>query len=523
MPVTGAHQLDSCEVKFLYINALLLTLFNLLTTLSPDFRPLHAARKDIMLFRNTWRGVLVLLYVCCVVAIPGAVPSSDDSFNTNWKAKDIITCDVVVIGGGASGTYSTIRLRDMNQSVVLIEQKDRLGGHTETFTDPTTQLKFDIGVRVWHDIDLVKNFFARFDVPLTQASFATPPGVVTDFVDFRTGALVPGFTPSDPTAALGAYAAQIAQYPYLEAGFDLPDPVPADLLLPFGDFVTKYNLAAAVGTISSFNQGIGDLLTTPTIYVIKLFGLSIIQGIQTGFLATERHDNSEVYQKAQALLSAANVLLLSSHVTATQRDSNDGYARLLVSTPSGPKLVKAKKIMLTIPPTIQNLAHFDLDNTERSLFSQFSTSGYYTALIRNSGIPDNVILENTGAHTLYNLPPLPGIYGINPTGIPGLHNVLYGSPTSLPSDQVKRDIIEGLHRLKKAGTLPTTTPEFAVFSSHSPFEFTAPSSAIKGGFYKKLNGLQGRRHMFYNGAAFHTHDSSMLWQFTEALLPRVTA
>lgn len=523
MPVTGAYQLDSCEVKFLYINALLLTLFNLPTTLPPDFRPLHAARKDIMLFRNTWRGVLVLLYVCCVVAIPGAVPSSDDSFNTNWKAKDIITCDVVVIGGGASGTYSTIRLRDMNQSVVLIEQKDRLGGHTETFTDPTTQLKFDIGVRVWHDIDLVKNFFARFDVPLTQASFATPPGVVTDFVDFRTGALVPGFTPSDPTAALGAYAAQIAQYPYLEAGFDLPDPVPADLLLPFGDFVTKYNLAAAVGTISSFNQGIGDLLTTPTIYVIKLFGLSIIQGIQTGFLATERHDNSEVYQKAQALLSAANVLLLSSHVTATQRDSNDGYARLLVSTPSGPKLVKAKKIMLTIPPTIQNLAHFDLDNTERSLFSQFSTSGYYTALIRNTGIPDNVIVENTGAHTLYNLPALPGIYGINPTGIPGLHNVLYGSPTSLPSDQVKRDIIEGLHRLKKAGTLPTTTPEFAVFSSHSPFEFTAPSSAIKGGFYKKLNGLQGRRHMFYNGAAFHTHDSSMLWQFTEALLPSVTA
>ena len=523
MPVTGAYQLDSCEVKFLYINALLLTLFNLPTTLSPDFRPLHAARKDIMLFRNTWRGVLVLLYVCCVVAIPGAVPSSDDSFNTNWKAKDIITCDVVVIGGGASGTYSTIRLRDMNQSVVLIEQKDRLGGHTETFTDPTTQLKFDIGVRVWHDIDLVKNFFARFDVPLTQASFATPPGVVTDFVDFRTGALVPGFTPSDPTAALGAYAAQIAQYPYLEAGFDLPDPIPADLLLPFGDFVTKYNLAAAVGTISSFNQGIGDLLTTPTIYVIKLFGLSIIQGIQTGFLATERHDNSEIYQKAQAVLSTANVLLLSSHVTATQRDSNDGYARLLVSTPSGPKLVKAKKIMLTIPPTIQNLAHFDLDNTERSLFSQFSTSGYYTALIRNSGIPDNVILENTGAHTLYNLPPLPGIYGINPTGIPGLHNVLYGSPTSLPSDQVKRDIIEGLHRLKKAGTLPTTTPEFVVFSSHSPFEFTAPSSAIKGGFYKKLNGLQGRRHMFYNGAAFHTHDSSMLWQFTEALLPRVTA
>ena len=478
-----------------------------------------------MLFRNTWRGVLVFLYVCCVVALPasGAVPSSDDSFNINWKAEDIITCDVVVIGGGASGTYSTIRLRDMNQSVVLIEQKDRLGGHTETFTDPTTHLKYEIGVQVWHNIDLVKNFFARFDVPLKQASFATP-GIVTEFVDFRTGALIPGYTPPDPTAALGAYTAQITQYPYLEVGFDLPDPVPADLLLPFGDFVAKHNLTALVYTILRYNEGTGDLLTTPTIYVIKLFGLSIIQGISTGFLSTERNDNSEIYQKAQAVLSAANVLLLSSHVIATQRrDSNDGCARLLVSTPSGLKLVKAKKIMLTIPPTIQNLAHFDLDNTERSLFSQFSTSGYYTTLIRNSSIPDNIVVKNAGANTLYNLPVLPGICGTKPTGIPGLHSVLYGSPTSLPSDQVKRDIIESLLRLNKAGTLPTTTPEFTIFSSHSPFEFTVPSSAIQGGFYKKLGKLQGRRHMFYNGAAFHTHDSAMLWQFTEALLPRVIA
>ena len=473
-----------------------------------------------MLFRNTWRGVLVLLYACCVVALPEPVPSSDDNFSTDWKADDIIICDVVIIGGGASGTYSTIRLRDMNQSVVLIEHKDRLGGHTETFTDPITHSKFDIGVRFWHDIDLVKNFFARFDVPLTKATL-TPSGVVTDFVDFRTGALVSGFTPPDPTAALSAYAAQVAQYPYLEVGFDLPDPVPADLSLPFGDFVTKYNLSAVVNVIFGFNQGIGDLLTTPTIYVIKLFGISIIQGIQTDFLTTERQNNSEIYEKAQALLSAANVLLLRSRVVATKRDSNDGYVQLLVSTPSGSKLIKAKKIVLTIPPTIQNLAPFDLDNAERSLFSQFSTSGYYTALIRNSSIPDNAVVQNVGANTLYNLPVLPGIYDINPTGIPGLQNVLYGAPTSLSSDQVKRDIVKSVHQLNKAGTLPTTTPEFAVFSTHSPFEFTVPSSAIQGGFYKKLNMLQGYRHMFYNGAAFHTHDSSMLWQFTEALLPHV--
>jgi hypothetical protein len=470
---------------------------------------------------NIWRGVLLALVgLSCVVALPAA----DDNVNDHWDAKDIITRDICIIGGGASGTYAAMRLRDLNQSVIIVDHANRLGGHTETFTDPTTQTKFDIGVRVWHDFDIVKNFFARFDVPLTKTSFAAP-GVTTEFVDFRTGKVIPGFLPSDPTAALGAYAAQAAKYPYLDAGFDLPDPVPADLLLPFGDFAVKFNLSEAVNTIFQFNQGIGDLLNIPTIYLIKLFGLSILQGIQTGFLTTARNDNSELYEKAQAALSAVDALLLSSHIVATDRgDTHDGLARIVVSTPSGRKLIRAKKILLTIPPSLTNLAKFDLDATEHSLFAQFSASGYYTALLRHSGIPDNVSIQNTGADTLYNLPPLPGIYTFGPTGIPGLQNVLYGSTTPLSDEQVRHDIIVNLRRLQAAGTVPTVaTPEFAVFSNHSPFEFTVPASAIQAHFYRKLNALQGHRQVFYSGAAFHTQDSSMLWQFVEALLPRIVA
>jgi hypothetical protein len=195
----------------------------------------------------------------------------------------------------------------------------------------------------------------------------------------------------------------------------------------------------------------------------------------------------------------------------------------VVSTPSGRKLIRAKKILLTIPPSLKNLAKFDLDATEQSLFVQFSASGYYTALLRHSGIPDNVSVQNTGADTLYNLPALPGIYAFSPTGVPGLQNVLYGSTTPLSDEEVRYDIIVSLHRLQTAGTVPTATSEFAVFSNHSPFEFTVPTSAIQAQFYRKLNALQGHRQVFYGGAAFHTQDSSMLWQFIEALLPRIVA
>jgi hypothetical protein len=143
----------------------------------------------------------------------------------------------------------------------------------------------------------------------------------------------------------------------LETGFELelPDPVPANLLLPFGEFVTKYNLSAAVNIIFDFTQGIGDLLTRPTIYVMKIFGLTLIQSLQYGFLSTTRHDNNEIYEKAQAYLSAANALFLNSRVLATKRDGSDGYAQVMVSTPSGQKLVRAKKILLIIPPTIKIL------------------------------------------------------------------------------------------------------------------------------------------------------------------------
>jgi phytoene dehydrogenase-like protein len=207
-------------------------------------------------FGNTWRYVLALITMSCVVALPG--PSAPDY---DWKPEDIITRDVAIIGGGASGTYAAVRIRDMNQSVVIVEKKDRLGGHTETYTDPVTGATIDIGVVVWHDIDIVKNFFARFNVALVNTLSANPGQTTPVFVDFRTGAVVANFIPSDPTTAFSLYAEQIAQYPYLDAGFDLPSPVPADLLLPFGDFATKHNLSAAVQTIFQFDEASAIFLT----------------------------------------------------------------------------------------------------------------------------------------------------------------------------------------------------------------------------------------------------------------------
>lgn len=39
---------------------------------------------------------------------------------------DIIVKDVVILGGGASGSYAAVRLKDQGKSVIVVEQKDHL-------------------------------------------------------------------------------------------------------------------------------------------------------------------------------------------------------------------------------------------------------------------------------------------------------------------------------------------------------------------------------------------------------------
>ena len=76
-----------------------------------------------------------------------ATASSDDV----WRSRkpEVIERDVCIIGGGSSGTYSAIRLQQMNKTFVLIEKENRLGGHVNTYVDPVTNQTLDYGVVVW--------------------------------------------------------------------------------------------------------------------------------------------------------------------------------------------------------------------------------------------------------------------------------------------------------------------------------------------------------------------------------------
>lgn len=240
------------------------------------------------------RSLKVLALTCYGLVAALREPAAGLDFDRD----DVITRDVCIIGGGSGGTYAATRLRQLGQSVIIVEKEPIMGGHTNTFTVPGSDLTIDYGVVVFHNTSIVRDYFAHYQVPLGPAGFAPPTSSFN--IDFRTGQIVKGFVPPDPSAALLAWVNQLSKYPFLAVGIDLPDPVPTDLLLPFRDFVKKYDLANLVQTISNLGQGYADIINQPTLYAMKLLSLDLVQTLQTGFIASAKHDNHAIYDAATA-------------------------------------------------------------------------------------------------------------------------------------------------------------------------------------------------------------------------------
>jgi hypothetical protein len=431
-----------------------------------------------------------------------------------------IVKDVCIIGGGSAGTYTAVRLRDLGKSVVVVEREGRLGGHAETYYDPGTGIPIDIGVIVFENVPLVTNYFARFGVPLLPAGFS---GGETAYVDFKTGRLVRGYVPPPRQEAFGAvamYQQILAQnFPYLDDGFQLPSSVPPDLLLPFGEFVEKYGLQAMVPLVFGYGQGAGDLLQDVSLYVLKLFSANVVNSLLGGGFFVAPTGTSSLYAAAGAFLGS-DVLFDSCVVRVDRRR---GSIRVWVDTPSGPQRIHCNKLVFACPPTLTSLAPLDLDLTELRLLAGFSSKHYSTGVVRLSGVAPGLSIDNTGTNTPYNLPDLPGTYGLSPSPVPGLWNVKFGSPSPLPDFLVRSAIEADIRRMNRAGTFPVKLEEFEIFKTHVPFQNSVAAQEIARGFYTRLNALQGRNDTFYNGATFQTNDSSLIWRFTEGLLPQILA
>lgn len=447
---------------------------------------------------------------------------------SHYSSDCIVDIDVAVIGGGSVGTYAAIQLKDQGKKIMVIEMKSRLGGHTETYTDPISGYPIDMGVKLYYDDPIVYDWYARFNLSTATLNVSVTGGAAPQYVDFRTGQILKGVPAGNDTelaAAIQRYAAVLSKYPQLEVGFFLPDPVPEELLMPFGQFVEKYDIGAAVQFFFNVAGAFGDILELPTIQQFRAQSLSLL-ATSSKFQTSSVMNNSLLFSKATDELIATDSLLLSSNVLHTERVSKSGSVKILVDTPGGRKLIVAKQLLITIPPTPAALSNFDINEEEFSIFSQLQGFGYFTSIIRNA-VPVNVTLQALAIDQPYALPPRPGFYNCNPTGVnPSLSLCLYGTKLGqiFSDDEAKAAMVEDLKRYQATNGLNLTEPEFVAFSNHSPYWLMVSAEATKAGFYKRMYALQGKRNAFWTGATWRAQDSTASWKYTkDIVLPALVA
>ncbi|KAK3674117.1 hypothetical protein LTR78_005964 [Recurvomyces mirabilis] len=448
----------------------------------------------------------------CLLAISGVVSASNNSASQfdpcSYAAADVLVRDVIVIGGGASGTYGAIALKDAGRSVAVVEKQGNFGGHVNTYNDAATGLALEYGVQGYSNDSITRAFFERFNVPFIPL-FA---GVAQLVEDFNIGKNV---TPVTGNSILTWSNFTNAYYPDPALGVHLPSPVPEDLLLPFRDFIKKYHIEDAAFLIWSISGPTDNLLDQLTLYVVLGANAASapIPGGAPYIPEVATRNNSEVYGKAQVELGKS--ALLNSQVVASQRSNKS--VKLVVQSGSSKKLLIASQVLYSAPIILDNLNTFDLDSREHDIFKEVYYTAWYTTLVTDTGLAPGYSYENAANNTLYNIPIEPYTFHIGPSRINTTFYAFYGATHATSEADVRAAITQNIRTL--SGN--TSSPKILAFASHTPFKQLVSADAIRAGFYDKLNALQGYRGMFYTGNALDVSGSSSLYNFTQHLVPGI--
>ncbi|KAL2870724.1 uncharacterized protein BJX67DRAFT_390494 [Aspergillus lucknowensis] len=411
--------------------------------------------------------------------------------------EEVITRDVCILGGGGNGTYAAIHLIGRGYTVALVEHKDRLGGHSETLYLPDGQY-INYGVRGYFNTSIVTDFFNQLNASYEPYR---PASVAFDYVNFRTGARAsPTGDVLSLTEAVRLYRAAVQQFDYLSTGaYDLPD-----------EFVQMYSLQGALHQIFSWTEPVGNILDAPLLYVLQDFGLSHFDGLLHGLGILPTNGTDELFRMAARQINEENILYRSIVTEATRVSS--GVELVVESTKGVRRVVRAKRLLITFPPTPSNLRGFDLREEEYSLFSKWMHMSYYTAVVTNTSIPDGLNPYNVNpTNEPGNLPLPPFEWILDYPGIPGYHQTRIVGDAGFTEEDVKNMLLADIKRIGDAGTFPVEQePTIVAFANHSPETLMAPVDDIREGFYRELYALQGRYNTYYTGYTFCTDYSPLL-------------
>jgi hypothetical protein len=409
------------------------------------------------------------------------------------------------------------------------------GGMVNTYIDPTTNTPYDYGVEAFLDIGNATDFFERFGIelaPLTQAN------VTTEYIDFTTGALVNLTLPS-----LDAQGAAMEQFlsivepwtEYLQPGYwNFPQPadIPADFLIPYGDFITKYGLQDAIPLIyETTGLGLGNMTEATTMFELQAFGTYMAQSI-LGLIESYHPatgGNQALYNAIEEDLGD-DVLYTSTVIDSVRTDSGVCLTVQNLVTDEITE-INARQLLIAIEPTASNTAPLDLDSNEQSVLSKFTYTREYSGILNNSAFAVPMSYSNLpSAAAPDNYQILPNSSFTNTISYMGgdhLFHVIVVGDATLDEPGAKALVQENFDTLLKVGRLAEPYEgqvlDWVAFSVHGPMHARVTPEEVQDGFYQQLYSLQGQRSTWWTGGAFACNFQTTLWEFDETLIPKILA
>ncbi|KAJ0277339.1 hypothetical protein Brms1b_007374 [Colletotrichum noveboracense] len=445
-----------------------------------------------------------------------------------------ISRDVVVVGGGAAGAHAAVWLRDHNQTVVVVEKASQLGGHTASYYDPVSNKSINVGVQAWMEYKDTFDFVHRMNVSTSGSMQFTT--LDYKYVDFRTGEPTDFAAPAsdDIYPALQRYLDVVLQYEDMVLpGFDNfpePDAIPEDLLMPFVDFVEKYNLEAAVPQIwDSTAQGIGNTMDVPTLFVVQASGIPMVRALLgTGAAAVPASGRLyDLYEAVEEFLG--DNVLYSSTVSSSSR-TEDGVSLEVTGADGKSTCIEAKRLLVAFEPTAESMAPFNLDETESKVFDKFGFATVYAGILQHPSLQLSTAYSNrlpeTGSSNNTVFPTSSQVGRIDYLG--GTQNLFQFTAVGTESDtseSMKTLIGQSIDTMIEAGTIPASNGSlsFAAFANHGKMHPRVTADDLRAGFIQKQVGLQGHLSTWYTGAAFSAGFSTVVWEYNNVLLPSLVA
>lgn len=361
--------------------------------------------------------------------------------------------------------------------------------------------------------------------------------LTTTYADFETGEKLQGVVlapPADTTAALRKYLELCEKYEHmiLPSYENFPrDDVPEDLILPFGEFVKKHQLEAAVGRIFQVTGlGTGDMLELPTMYVMQAFGAPITRSFVglAGSFVPASGSNQELYDRIAELLGGH--VLYSSTVVKSERTEDGVILRVKTAGQPGTKTIHAKRLLISFEPTLANLRGISLDEEEEDVFSKWLWSTVYVGIARSPALPVGGSLTNMPKAAVpsdwLELPRNPFVGRFDWMGEDNFRVLVTGTEET-DSHEAQRLVKETFHHLAAGDTVNSTKDarvELAAWADHGAMHLRVSAEDLAGGFITRKYALQGRSSTFYTGAAWSAQFTTILWEYNNRyVLPKLLA